>query len=127
MALLVQLQAPYRISAGTARTSPISAEASTLVQTKCQAPEGVGRQRFRGQGTPFQQKASSPAAQHGESREEKVAEAVDTHSSRSGRGTFCLGRQSEQSREEAGFNSHLPEGLRPAQLGNAGLARSLSL
>lgn len=52
-----------------------------------------------------------------------MAEAVNTNTSRPGRGTFCLRRQSEWNRREAEFNSHLPEGLWLAQLGNWGLAR----
>lgn len=100
----------------------------TTVQTKCQAPEGVSRQCFRRRGNSLsQQKASSLAAQHGESHKAKMAEAVNTNTSRPGRGTFCLGRQSEWNRREAEFNSHLPEGLWLAQLGNSGSARSPSL
>lgn len=56
-----------------------------------------------------------------------MAEAVNTNNSRPGRGTFCLRRQSQWNSEEAEFNSHLPEGPWRAQLGNWGLARSLSL
>lgn len=96
VALLVQLQAQYGISAGTARTRPISLKASTLVLTKCQAPEGVGRHCFRRQGTPSpKQKASSLAAQHAESCKEKVAEAAHTNNSRPGRTTFCLARREQ--------------------------------
>lgn len=83
----------YWINTSTARTGPISTEASGLVQTKCQAPEEGGQTRpLRAKHPPSSsQKASSAAAQHGRNvREEKVAGSCQYKQQRPGRGTYFL-------------------------------------